>query len=246
MNIKAIRTKKIIVGDDLEHILKRYVTALDNRDVIVVTSKIVSICEGRVVKNEPTVDKQKLIEKEADYFIEGQENPYHVTLTITRNTLIANAGIDESNGNGYFVLWPKDPFGTASRLWQYVRRQYQVNTIGILISDTQTTPQRWGTRGFAIAWCGFEPLKDYIGTPDIFGRKLSMTKASIIDGLAAAAIAVMGEGNEQTPLAVIGDVPFVAFQNHPPTQKDIDSMKIAPEDDLYAPILQSAPWKKGK
>ena len=66
----------------------------------------------------------------------------------------------------------------------------------------------------------------------------------MIDGLAAAAVAVMGEGNEQTPLAIIRDVPFVAFRNEPPDQKEVDGLCISLKDDIYAPILTSVSWHK--
>ncbi|MBI3576613.1 coenzyme F420-0:L-glutamate ligase [Candidatus Gottesmanbacteria bacterium] len=249
MNITSIKTKKIVVGDTLEKIINTYVTAVDEGDILVITSKIVSICEGRVVKNDGTVDKQKLIEQEADYYFGNNlTKRYGITLTIKLepvSTLIASAGIDESNGNGYFILWPKDPFGTADTLWQTLKKKFKLKNLGILIVDSNIVPLRWGTRGLAIAWCGFEELKNYIGTADLFGRKLRVTKQNIADDLASAANLVMGEGAEQTPLAVISDVPNLTFFSRPPTNEEIDSMKISIQDDIYAPLLEGVRWKKG-
>ena len=56
----------------------------------------------------------------------------------------------------------------------------------------------------------------------------------------------MGEGNEQTPIAVISDVPFVEFQDRNPTKEEIEELKINIDDDLYAPLLKSVNWRKGK
>ena len=77
----------------------------------------------------------------------------------------------------------------------------------------------------------------------IFSDELN--HASIIDGLASSAVTVMGEGNEQTPLALIKDVPFITFQDCPPTKEEIEALTIKPEDDIYAPLLTSVKWKSG-
>jgi F420-0:gamma-glutamyl ligase len=97
-----------------------------------------------------------------------------------------------------------------------------------------------------MAHSGFAAVNDYIGRPDIFGRTLHMTKVDVADALAAAAVLVMGEASEQTPLAVIGDLPFVRFQDRDPTPEELGSRWIDIEDDLYAPLLQAVPWRKGR
>ena len=125
-------------------------------------------------------------------------------------------------------------------------KRFSLTQVGVLITDSKTTPLRWGTTGICLGHSGFDALKNYIGTPDIFGRLLKVTKANMTDGLAAAAVAAMGEGDEQTPLAVISDIPFVHFDAGAPTAKDIEDLVIAPSEDLYAPLIQSAPWVKGK
>lgn len=245
MTITPIQTKPVLVGDNLAAILDQYVLDLKEKSVLVITSKIVAICEGTVVKNDGSVDKHDLIRQEADAYLDlPLSQTYGVTITIKHSKLVANAGIDESNGNGYFILWPKDPFQSASTIWTYLRKKYGRTTFGVIISDSHVIPLQWGTRGRALAWCGIEPLKNYIGEPDIFGKHLHATKASVVDGLAAAAVAVMGEGNEQTPLAIITEIPFVSFLDHPPTKEEIDALTIEPADDIYAPLLTSVQWKK--
>jgi putative folate metabolism gamma-glutamate ligase len=246
MEITAYTTKAVVKGDNLFDILDAALPPIHNGDIIVITSKIVSICQQRIVPVTNDADKFALIRKEAQYIIENDATrKYHLALTVANNTLIPNSGIDESNGNDYYILWPDNPMRAAEEVWKHIKKKYAVQTLGVLITDSHTTPLRWGTTGIGIAWCGFEALHSYIGKPDIFARPLAVTKANIMDGLAAAAVVVMGEGNERTPLAVISDVPFVQFQNVPPTKEEKDELPISLDDDIYSPILTPAPWEKG-
>lgn len=245
MKTFAIKTHKIRpFRQNLFEILDKYLKTLKERSIVVITSKIVSICQGRVIKIEKA-DKKELIKKEAEYFLPAEENKYNITLTIKGNLLVPTAGIDESNGAGYFILWPKNPQKTANEARKYLRRRFSIKKIGVIITDSKTTPLRWGTTGAAIAHSGFAALNNYIGKPDIFGRKLKVTKANVLDALAASAVLVMGEGNEQTPLAVIEDIPFGKFQDRNPSKKELQDFHINMEDDLYGPLLKSVKWRKG-
>ena len=245
MKITAIKTHKITVQDkDFFKILDRYIPALPEKSVVVITSKIVSICEGRIVKMG-TIDKDELIRQEAQFYLPRESSKYNVSLTIARNILAASAGVDESNGNGYYVLWPKDPQKSANKIRGHFQKKFKIKHVGVIITDSKTTPLRWGVTGIAIAYSGIVPLKDYIGTKDIFGKTMEYTKTSIIDSLASAATVVMGEGKEQMPLAIIEDVPFIKFQSRNPTKKELDSLSISIEDDLYAPLIKNVKWKKG-
>jgi F420-0:gamma-glutamyl ligase len=116
----------------------------------------------------------------------------------------------------------------------------------VIITDSTTAPLRVGVVGIALAHSGFLALHDYIGTPDLFGRPLRMTKANVAEALAAAAVVVMGEGSEQTPLAQLTDLPFVTFQDADPSATELAAMRIAPEDDLYGPLIEAAPWCRGQ
>ncbi len=246
MEISAYRTPKVIVGDDLFTLLDRHLPKIHEKSIVVVTSKIISICEGNVIKNDGTVDKNALIHKESDFFIDDElTRRYGITLTVKNDTLIASAGIDESNGNGYFILWPKNVMKTAGNIWDYLRKRDGLDQLGVIITDSRTIPMRWGTLGVGIGWCGFDALHDYIGSRDIFGRKLKVTKSSVLDGLAAAAVLVMGEGNEQTPLAVISDGPMVRFTDHKPTKEETAALHISLSEDIYAPLTDSPRWQKG-
>lgn len=246
MIVTPCKTKAVIVGDSLFRILDDGLPTLSDGDIVVVTSKIVSICEGAIVKNDGSMDKAELIRQEAQYYIEDEKlTRWGLTLTIKQNLLIANAGVDESNGNGNFVLWPKKLQKTTNSIWEHLRKKHNIRELGVIITDSRLSPLRWGTLGVGLSWCGFSALKDYIGTPDIFGRICKLTKSSILDGLAVAAVLLMGEGNEQTPLAVVSQVPFVRFLDRPPSTQELKEMQISKEDDIYSPLTNSSKWKKG-
>jgi dihydrofolate synthase / folylpolyglutamate synthase len=246
MHIHTIETHKITRRDqNLFAILDTYVSVFDDRTVLAITSKIVSICEGRVVKIG-TVDKRTLIAQEADVFLPAALNKYHTTLTMKQGILIPTAGIDESNGEGYYVLWPRDPQQTANAVRAYLQRRFSRKYVGVIITDSKTTPLRVGVTGVALAYSGFQALNDYVGTKDLFGRALRMTKVNVVDALATAAVLVMGEGSEQTPLAVVGELPFVTFQERDPSRAEVQQLRIAVEEDIYGPLLTSVQWHKGQ
>ncbi len=246
MKVTPINTHKIMPNQDkdLFLILDKYVTQLEEDTVLAVTSKIVAICEGRFIEMEKA-DKRKLIFEEADLVIPPEKNRYNVSLTIKNNLLIAGAGIDESNGNGYFIFLPKDSQESANKIREYLVNKFKLKNLGVVITDSRTTPLRWGVTGVAIAYSGFKPLKDYIGHEDLFGRKFKFEKLNLADCLATTSVLVMGEGSEQTPLAKIEDVPFLEYQDRNPTQEELDQLKIDIKDDMYATLLENAPWEKG-
>lgn len=246
MKIRAIKTHKITTEDkNILDVIDKYITSLTDGSIVAVTSKIVAICEGRVVKVDDT-DKDQLIKQESQYFIPRDRNKYHVALTVTDNLLTASAGIDESNGNGFYVLWPENSYHSANQIRHFLRKKFNLKNLGVIISDSKTMPLKWGVTGTSIGHSGFKALDDLIGTEDIFGRPLMMTKVNIAENLAAAATLLMGEGQEQQPLTIIEDLPFVKFVENNPSAEEIEEMKISLEDDIYAPFLTAAKWEKGE
>lgn len=246
MRIAVIKTAPLQArARTLASVLDEYLTVLAEGSIIAIASKIVSLCEGRVVKiGEAT--KENLVRTEADSYLPAAGNPYGIMLTVKNGLLIPTAGIDESNGQGHYVLWPEDPQRSANRIRKYLLARFPVRRVGVIITDSTTAPLRRGTAGVAIAHSGFLALRDYVGQPDIFGRELKVTNANVRDALAAAAVVAMGEGNEQTPLAVIDDVPFIEFQAYDPTAEELQELRIAMDEDLYAPLLKNAPWETGR
>jgi len=246
MNIRPIKTN-IVSSDqcELTVLLDRYVPRLSEKSILAVTSKIVSLCEGNVIKIGKK-DKNTLVQQESQFFIPPEKNPRGITLTITNDLLVPTAGIDESNGNGYYILWPRDPYASAKTIREHLAHTRGLTDVGVLITDSKTTPMRWGTTGITLSYAGFTGINDFIGKPDLFDRPMEVTKVNVADGLAAAAVVCMGESNEQTPLAVITDIPFVTFDKNMPSTEGLKEWQIPMEIDLYGPLLQSPLWKKGK
>lgn len=246
MQIQAVKTHKITSKDkSIFKVIDDHLSNFEERSILCITSKIISITEGRIVPIENS-NKDELVEKESEYFLPKEENQYGFHLTITKNLLIPAAGIDESNGNGHYILWPSNPQESANKIREYLKTRFNIKFAGVIITDSKTTPLRWGTTGVGIAYSGFQPLKDYIGKKDLFDREMRFTKANVMDGLAAAAVTVMGEGEEQTPIAIISNITNAQFQDRNPTHDELDALKIDLDTDVYSSILKRAPWKKGE
>lgn len=247
MFIKPVKTRLFLPPqDDLLSLLKESFSSLKLKEgsVFVITSKIVSIWQGRCIKIEEISDKDELIKKEADFYLDRKEVPHgYVMLTMKDNLLIPTAGIDESNAKGYYILWPENPYQTAKEIYDFLKENYGLKNLGVIISDSHCTPLRWGTTGIAIAYYGFYPLKDYRGTKDIFGREMKITQSNRVDGLASAAVCVMGEGNERIPIAIIEDVDFLDFKEFDPRKED--PLTIDRYEDIYSPLLNKVNWKRG-
>jgi F420-0:gamma-glutamyl ligase len=232
--------------DLLQKILKSKLT-LKEGDIVAVTSKVVSIHEGRCVKasTKGHHGKDVFSKKESEFYLERKYVPgRHAFHTITKGVLIRSAGIDESNGNGYYILWPKDPQASANVLLQWFKKEYKIKKLGLVITDSWSVPLRRGAIGFALAAAGFEPIFDYRGLPDIFGRKLKFSQANVADALAASAVLTMGEGKEQTPLAIIQNAPNV-WANKRVHNKTYTSFQVPLKEDIFYPFFAKQPWKKG-
>lgn len=246
MNVRAVKTGRITAGQSsIFEVLDSCLTGLGERSVVVVTSKIVSLCENRVVPMAGT-DKEELIKRESDYFLPASLSRYHHHFTIAGHTLASVAGIDESNGDGYYILWPDDPQKSANDIRKYLAKKFSLKELGVIISDSTCAPMRWGTIGQPLSYSGFEPTRSYIGQPDLFGRPFKISRAGVALGLAAAAVVVMGEGAEQTPVAVISDTDFVKFQDRDPAPEELENFYIADyKDDLFGPFFDAVDWQPG-
>jgi len=229
MKIQPIKTKIFNEGDSLVDFIFQYLPKLENNSVLVVTSKIVALAEGRTAIIRDTKTKEQLIKAESDLAIPTKL----VWLTIKDNQVMAAAGIDESNANGKLILLPKNSFQSAAALRRTLKIKYKIKNLGILITDSRTAPLRAGVTGTALGYAGFAGLKDYRGQPDIFGRKFKYSQVNIADSLAAAAVLVMGEGREKQPLAVIEDAP-VKFCK----KIKAGELKIDFKDDMYRPFFK--------
>lgn len=208
---------------------------LKDFDVIAVSSKVVGISEGRCVTRD-VKNKEALIKKEADLYAEPAV--HGVLHTINGGVLIGNAGIDPFGG--YHVLWPKKPRVAAKKLLAWFKKTYRVKNLGLIIVDSRSVPLRRGAVGIAIAYAGFAPLYDNRKRKDLMGFETGGTETNLPDSLAAAAALVMGEANEQTPIARMRGVSYI--KNPKPSP---DAFELTMEQDMYSPILKSVRWKKG-
>ena len=176
-------------------------------DVLVVTSKVVSKSEGRLVAVEEGDQGAKvaLVEAEAVRVLR-RRGDLRVTET-AHGFVCANSGVDLSNVEaGTAVLLPVDPDRSARRLRADLRRRMGV-VVGVVISDTFGRSWRRGVTDVAIGCAGVAGIVDLRGTPDAMGRVLEGTEVCVVDELASAADVVMGKSSG-VPAVVVRGAPF--------------------------------------
>ena len=246
MLVQAIKTRKFLPPKDNLWDLLSSIRNLKENSVVAITSKVISISEGRCIPFKD-ISKDELAAKEADKYLPRELSPGGWILhTIKNNMLIASSGVDESNGADYYILWPRAPYLSAKKIWQSLKRKFKINNLGIIITDSRLVPLRRGVVGIAISYFGFKPLKDYRGKVDIFGREFKMETSNIPDSLASAAVLEMGEGKESQPIAIISNIPSIQFINKEYRGAKDDSFEIEEEKDVFYPFLSSVKWQKGK
>jgi coenzyme F420-0:L-glutamate ligase/coenzyme F420-1:gamma-L-glutamate ligase len=191
-------------GDEM---IESIVTALEplgpeEGDVLVVTHKIVSKAEGRVVEVIGDEDefRRALVESEAASIVRRRGD---LIIAETRHGFIcANAGVDRSNTDpGTMILLPEDPDRSAHRIRTRLRRHFGLD-LPVIVSDTFGRPWRRGLTDIAIGVSGLEAIVDLKGTKDWSGRELQVTEIAVADELASAADLVMGKA-DGIPAALI-------------------------------------------
>jgi len=243
VHLRAVKTDIVVAGAlPATELLGRAIDELGERTVVAVASKVVSLCEGRVVPFEDAT-KLELIARESERYLPANRHGFH--FTISQGTLIPSAGIDESNVGGGYLLWPARPQTTANELRRYLVERFGVREVGVIITDSTCMPLRRGTSGICLAHSGFRALNDYVGQRDLFGRPFRIQGANVAMGLAAAAVLVMGEGSERTPICVIDDADMIEFQPRDPSAEELAALYTSLDEDLFAPFLSSAPWVRG-
>jgi F420-0:gamma-glutamyl ligase len=233
MIIKALKTSRIRAGGpDIFEVLDKYLDSFENNSILAITSKIISLCQGRI-ENFADTDIEELVQRESEFYLTKSD---HITrFTITQNTLIPRAGIDTNKKQGYYILWPEKPQQIANDIKKYLNKRFSTSNAGVIITDSTSMPLRRGVTGICIAYSGFKPLNDY-----------KSSRANIAGGLAAAAVTVMGEGAELTPLATISDLPFVSFEDSDPTEQELKDYFVSMDEDLFADLLKGVDWQKGQ
>jgi F420-0:gamma-glutamyl ligase len=156
-----------------------------------------------------------------------------ISLTVKCGVIIANAGIDESNGNGYYVLWPENVSELLRQIHEFLRKKFGIKNLGLISVDSKIEPMRRGTIGVSQGIFGFNPIRDCRGNGDIFGRNLRITTMNLADALAAAACHLMGEGAECRPLVVARGDENIEFG----TEFSLENLIIGGETDLFAGVF---------
>ncbi len=239
MKIEFIPVKTRVVHPPKDEIWD-IIDALEVRDgdIVFVTSKIMGIHQGRTRKVDE-VAKEQLIWEEADRYLpyENTDGGFNVNLTVAHGVLIPAAGIDESNADGYYVLWPEKIDEFCREIRDRLMEKNGLSKLGVVATDSHTTPLRWGVTGIAIGLAGVEPTKDIRGEEDIFGRKMKVTKIDMIDPLTSMAVNVMGESSEQCPVVIARGCEGIEFSD----SGSMDGFMIDPEMDLYRPLIDALP-----
>jgi coenzyme F420-0:L-glutamate ligase / coenzyme F420-1:gamma-L-glutamate ligase len=206
-------------GDDLvallQMALQRANIVVRDGDILVIAQKIVSKAEGRIINLNDVVPSPRAsaLAKKAD------KDPRLVEIILSESSeviryrkgvlivahrlgfVMANAGIDRSNSgedDELVILLPLDPDGSAAALKAKIDNDCRVN-VGVIINDSFGRAWRNGIVGIAIGAAGVSSLRNMVGTPDLFGRKMQVTEVAVADEIAAAASLLMGQAAEGLP-----------------------------------------------
>lgn len=214
-------THEIEPGQSLVNLIAKSKANIDNGDIIVVSQKAISKSENKIVFLDSVIPSLLSVGIASEY----DKNPKLIEVILSESKRIvrmnngviitetyhgfvcANAGVDESNvPDGFVTLLPQDPDLSAKKIQTEIQNKFKKN-VGVLISDTFGRPFRVGQTDQAIGICGLNPLLDYMGKKDNFGKILRVTSIAIADELCAAAELVMGKTNN-CPFAIVKNFPF--------------------------------------
>lgn len=227
-------------GDDLATLLGDALEGdLRDGDVVVVTSKVVSKAEGRVIQAE---DREQAITDETVRVVARREHHGGV-LRIVENRLglvMAAAGVDASNTpDGTVLLLPVDPDASAQRLRATWQRRFGVR-VGVVVSDTAGRAWREGLTDIAIGAAGLTVLDDLRGGADTHGRPLSVTVTAVADEVASASELVRGKAAGRPVAVVRGLARFVTDDDGPGAR----ALVRPAEADLFR-LGAAEAWQEG-
>ena len=217
-------------GDDLAGLIAAACQSAEiplvDGDVLVVTQKIVSKAENRLVPIDPTVGHKPLVEQESVRILRRRGD---LIISETKHGFVcANAGIDLSNvAEGQAALLPVDSDRSARRIQAALEHKHGVK-VAVIVSDTFGRPWRRGVTDVAIGSAGLRPVVDLRGTTDALGRELQVTEVAVADEIAAAAELVMGKA-EAIPVAIVRGVDPTWFGEG----SVHDDLIRRPDEDLF-------------
>ncbi|GAA3347720.1 hypothetical protein GCM10020358_63570 [Amorphoplanes nipponensis] len=198
----------VTIGDDLAELITANAPWLRDGDVLVVTSKIVSKAEGRLVEvpadgPEREAARERALAAETRRVV-ARHGPTAIVQT-HHGFVMAAAGIDASNvDKTHLVLLPADPDASARALRDALLERGL--RVGVIVSDTMGRAWRNGLTDVALGAAGIEPFRDHRGEIDPYGNELQLTQMAVIDELAAAGELVKGKC-DQVPVAVVRGYP---------------------------------------
>ena len=212
-------------GDDLAALIAGAVDLVDG-DVVVVTQKVVSKAEDRLVDIDPEVGHRPLVERESVRILRRRGD---LVIAETEHGFVcANAGVDLSNVEaGQAALLPVDSDRSARRIRDALRHRFSVD-VAVVVSDTFGRPWRRGVTDVAIGCAGLRPVVDLRGTTDALGRELQVTEVAVVDEIAAAAELVMGKA-AGVPVAVVRGIDPAWFGDGSVG----DDVVRSPDEDLF-------------
>jgi len=202
-------------------------TPLLDGDCIVVTQKIVSKAEGRLVRVDPDdrEARRAIVEGESVRVLRRRGD---LVISETRHGFVcANAGVDLSNVDaGWAALLPVDSDRSARRIRDALRATRGVE-VAVVVSDTFGRPWRTGLTDVAIGVAGLAAIVDLRGTEDALGRELQVTEVAVADEVASAAELVMGK-SAGVPVAIVRGLDPSWFRD-----SSISELVRPPAEDLF-------------
>ena len=216
-------------GDDLAGMVAAACEAaigLRDGDVVVVTQKVVSKAEGRLVDIDPEIGHCPIVEAESVRILRRRGD---LIIAETEHGFVcANAGVDLSNvESGQAALLPEDPDRSARRIRDALTHRFGVE-VAVIVSDTFGRPWRRGVTDVAIGVAGLRPVIDLRGTADALGRELQVTEVAVADELAAAAELVMGKSTGIAVAVLRGVDPAWLGDG-----SVVDDLVRRPDEDLF-------------
>ena len=212
-------------GDDLAALIAGAADLVEG-DVVVVTQKVVSKAEDRLVDIDPEVGHRPLVERESVRILRRRGD---LVIAETEHGFVcANAGVDLSNVEaGQAALLPVDSDRSAQRIRDALRHRFSVD-VAVVVSDTFGRPWRRGVTDVAIGCAGLRPVVDLRGTTDALGRELQVTEVAVVDEIAAAAELVMGKA-AGVPVAVVRGIDPAWFGDG----SVVGDVVRSPDEDLF-------------
>jgi len=212
-------------GDDLAALIAGAADLADG-DVVVVTQKVVSKAEDRLVDIDPEVGHRPLVERESVRILRRRGD---LVIAETEHGFVcANAGVDLSNVEaGQAALLPVDSDRSARRIRDALHHRFSVD-VAVVVSDTFGRPWRRGVTDVAIGCAGLRPVVDLRGTTDALGRELQVTEVAVVDEISAAAELVMGKA-AGVPVAVVRGIDPAWFGDG----SVVDDVVRSPDEDLF-------------